>query len=87
MERNKGAFFWEQAVNKTEGHDLTDEEFAWCDSLEEKVKTEQDKEILAYFYVLIENNEQNERYFRQEFMTYVDEIYKGHSAKEALSKR
>ena len=79
MARNKGAHFWEQLVNKFEGKEqLTDEEFAYCDSLEDKVETDQDKEILEFFYVLIENSEQKERYFRQSLMNYVDEVYKGH---------
>ena len=84
MARNKGSFFWEKIVNRFEGKDLTDEDFSYCDSLEKKIKTEPDKRILNYFDILITNEEQKERYFRQSMMTYVDEVYKGHTDGEIL---
>ena len=79
MTHNKGSFFWEKLVNRFEGKSMTNEDFSYCDSLERKIKTESDKRILRFFDILIENEEQKEKYFRQAMMNYVDEVYKGHT--------
>lgn len=84
MTHNKGSFFWEQIVNRFEDKTMTNEDFSYCDSLEKKVKTESDKRILNYFNMLIENEEQKEKYFRQAMMTYVNEVYKGHTDGEII---
>lgn len=76
--------FWERIVNKFEGKEMTDKDFSYCDLLEKKVKTEADKRILNFLDILIENQEQKEKYFRKDMMNYVDGVYKGKTDREIV---
>lgn len=75
MTRNKGIKFWKGLIDRFEGKDLTDEDFAYCDLLDEELKTKKDKTVQLYFNIMIENQEQKEPYFRKDLLRIVRDIY------------
>ena len=77
MARNKGIGFWTKIADKFEGKIMSDDDYSYCDSLRSKMKTDKDQSILELLDILIENDEQRESYFRNDLLSYAEEVYKG----------
>lgn len=85
MARNKGIKFWDDLVGIFESKsELTDKAYAKLDSIEGGLKTNDDKRIMTFLDILIENGEQKESYFRDDLLNYAKGVYKGYTDEQIM---
>ena len=70
-----GVKFWKKLVDKLVGRTLSDDDYNYVDSLDQKAKAMQDRNILAELDIYLENDEQHEKYFKNDMYKLIDKNY------------